>query len=122
MRVFLRSKIHNATVTDANLNYVGSMTVDVALLEKADMAEHERILVVDNTNGARLETYLIKGARGSGEICANGAASHLIKKGDQVILMTFEHARRAPKTKIVLVDGQNRFVKYLREKPGAAAG
>ncbi len=122
MRIFLRSKIHNATVTDANLNYVGSMTIDADLLDKAGMAEHEKILVVDNTNGARLETYLIRGPRGSGVVCANGAASHLVKKGDQVIVMTFEVADRPPKTKIVLVDSRNRFVKHFRDKPGAAAG
>lgn len=122
MRFFLRSKIHNATVTDANLKYVGSMTVDADLLDKAGMLEHEKVLVVDNTNGNRLETYLIAGRRGSGEVCANGAASHLIHKGDQVIIMTFEGAARAPRTKVVLVDEDNRFVRYLKEKPGAPAG
>ncbi len=122
VRIFLRSKIHNATVTDANLDYVGSLTIDAALMEKADIAEHEKVLVVDNTNGARLETYVIKGSRGSGDICANGAASRLVKKGDQVIIMTFDVARRPPRARIVLVDRRNRFVKYLHEKPGAAAG
>jgi aspartate 1-decarboxylase len=122
MRIFLNAKIHNATVTDANLNYVGSMTVDGDLLDKAGMAEHEKVLVVDNTNGARLETYLIRGRPGSGDICANGAASRLIKKGHQVILMTFAVASRPPRARVVLVDKSNRFVKHLREKPGAAAG
>lgn len=122
MRIFLNAKIHNATVTEANLNYVGSMTVDGELLDKAGMLEHEKVLVVDNTNGARLETYLIRGRPGSGEICANGAASRLIKKGHQVILMTFAVAPRPPRARVVLVDPQNRFVKFLREKPGTAAG
>lgn len=122
MRFFLRSKIHNATVTDANVDYVGSLTIDVGLMEKADIQEHEKVLVVDSTNGARLETYVIKGKRGSGDICANGAASHLIKKGHRVIIMTFTVARRAPRSKIILVDQRNRFVKYLNEKPGAPAG
>lgn len=122
MRIFLRSKIHNATVTDANVDYVGSLTIDAALMEKADIVEHEKVLVVDNTNGARLETYVIKGERGSGDICANGAASHLIKKGHRVIIMTFEVARKAPRSRILLVDRRNRFVKYLHEKPGSPAG
>lgn len=122
MRTFLRSKIHNATVTDANLDYVGSLTIDADLMGKADIAEHEKVLVVDNTNGVRLETYVIKGRRGSGDICANGAASHLIKKGHRLIIMTFDVARRAPRARIVLVDRRNRFVKYLHEKAGASAG
>ena len=122
MRIFLNAKIHNATVTDANIHYVGSMTVDGDLLDKAGMLEHEKVLVVDNTNGARLETYLIRGRPGSGDLCANGAASRLIKKGHQVILMTFAVASRPPRARVVLVDKKNRFVKRLREKPGAAAG
>ena len=122
MRIFLNAKIHNATVTDANLHYVGSMTVDGDLLDKAGMLEHEKVLVVDNTNGARLETYLIRGRPGGGDICANGAASRLIKKGPEVILMTFAVAPRPPRARVVLVDKKNRFLKFLREKPGAAAG
>ena len=122
MRIFLRSKIHNATVTDAIVDYVGSLTIDADLMDKADIVEHEKVLVVDNTNGARLETYVIKGDRGSGDICANGAASHLIKKGHQVIIMTFEVAPKAPRSRIVLVDRRNRFVKFLHEKAGSPAG
>ena len=109
-------------MTDANVDCVGSLTIDAELMEKADIAEHEKVLVVDNTNGHRLETYVIKGARGSGDICANGAASHLMKKGHRVIIMTFEMARKAPRSRIVLVDRRNRFVKYLHEKAGASAG
>ena len=121
MRIFLNAKIHNATVTGANVKYVGSLTVDGDLLDRAGMAEHEKVLVVDNTNGHRLETYLIRGGPGSGEICANGAASHLIKKGHQVIIMTFALGRRPPTPRVILVDKKNRFVKRLHEKPGAAA-
>ncbi len=122
MRIFLRAKIHNATVTDANLGYVGSLTIDEDLMDRVGLAEHEKVLVVDNINGARLETYVIRGRRGSGDICANGAASLLIKKGHGVIIMAFEVARRAPRAKIVLVDRRNRFLKFLHEKPGAPAG
>lgn len=115
MRFFLRSKIHNVRVTEANLRYVGSITIDQDLMDKADILEHERVLVVDNTNGHRVETYVIRGKRGSGVICANGAASHLIHKGDEVIIMTFETGNRPRKPRIVLVDGKNRFLKYYTE-------
>ncbi len=115
MRVFLRSKIHKATVTEANLHYVGSITIDEALMEKADIAEYEKVLVVDNTNGQRLETYVIRGPRDSGIIAMNGAASHLIHAGDEVIIMAFHLAEHARKPLNILVDKQNRFMKYLRE-------
>src|SRR5262245_39619244 len=122
MRIFLRSKIHNAVVTEANLNYVGSITIDEALMEKADIREDEKVLVVDNSNGHRIETYVIKGEKGSGVICANGAASHLIKKGDHVIIMTFEVTDKPRKPKIVVVDESNRFVRFLREEAGKSPG
>jgi aspartate 1-decarboxylase len=118
MRTFLRSKIHNAIVTEANLKYVGSITIDEALMMKADIREYEKVLVVDNTNGNRVETYVIKGEKGSGVICANGAASHRIHKGDEVIIMTFEETDRPKKPRIVLVDKKNRFAGYFKEKPG----
>ena len=82
MRWLMRSKIHNATVTEANLAYVGSITIDQDLLDKVGLWPGERVLVVSNTSGARLETYVIAGERGSGEICMNGAAAHLIGEGD----------------------------------------
>jgi aspartate 1-decarboxylase len=86
MRTFIRSKIHKAKVTDANLEYIGSITIDPDLLEKADMAAGEKVLVVSNTSGARLETYIIEGKRGEGCICMNGAAAHLIKPGEEITL------------------------------------
>ncbi|NCS99082.1 aspartate 1-decarboxylase [Candidatus Parcubacteria bacterium] len=113
MRKFLRSKIHKATVTDANVEYIGSITIDENLLDKADMLPGEKVLVVSNTSGARLETYILKGERGSGEICVNGAAAHLIKKGEEVIIITFESAETPPKQNCILVDRDNRFVEYL---------
>ncbi len=116
VRFFLRSKIHKATVTEANLEYVGSITIDEALMKKADMKEYEKVLVVDNTNGHRIETYVIKGQKNSGVICSNGAAAHLIKKGDEVIVMAFELSNKPSKPKNVLVDRQNRFVRYLKEE------
>lgn len=85
----LKSKIHRVTVTEANLEYIGSITIDEALMEAAGIFAGERVQVVDNTNGARLETYVIPGKRGSGCICINGAAAHLVKVGDTVIIMAY---------------------------------
>ena len=85
----LKSKIHRVTVTEANLDYIGSITIDEALMEAANIYAGERVQVVDNTNGARLETYVITGKRGSGCICINGAAAHLMHVGDTVIIMAY---------------------------------
>lgn len=85
----LKSKIHRVTVTEANLEYIGSITIDEALMEAAGIYAGERVQVVDNTNGARLETYVIAGKRGSGCICINGAAAHLVHVGDTVIIMAY---------------------------------
>lgn len=84
-----KSKIHCATVTEANLNYVGSITIDEALMEAANLLEGERVQVVNNNNGARLETYVIKGKKGSGIICLNGAAARLVQVGDIVIIIAY---------------------------------
>jgi len=88
-RRMMKSKIHRATVTDADLHYVGSVTVDPDLMEAADILEFEQVAIVDIDNGARLETYVITGERGSGEICLNGAAAHLVHPGDKVILISY---------------------------------
>ncbi len=85
----LKSKIHRVQVTEANLEYIGSITIDEALMEAAGIYAGERVQVVDNTNGARLETYVISGKRGSGCICMNGAAAHLVHVGDTVIIMAY---------------------------------
>jgi len=113
MRWFLRSKIHKATVTDTDLNYTGSIGIDKALMEKVDILAGEKVLVVDNTNGARLETYVIEENKDSGRIIIYGAASHLIKKGDEIIIMGFELTDRTVKPKNILVDKNNKFVKFL---------
>ena len=109
----LKSKIHRATVTEANLDYVGSITVDEELLEKSGILEYEKVSVVDITNGARLETYTIAGERGSGIICLNGAAAKLINKGDLVIIMAYadmtpDEAKETRPT-VVFVDGDNKI-------------
>jgi aspartate 1-decarboxylase len=109
----LRSKIHKATITDADLNYIGSITIDEELIKKAGFWPGEKVLVVSNTSGNRLETYIISGKRGSGIICMNGAASLLIKKGEEIIVMGFELADKPIKAKNILVDKKNRFVRFL---------
>ena len=113
MRFVLRSKIHKAIVTESNLDYIGSITIDEDLIEKVGFFPGERVLVVSNTSGARLETYVIVGERNSGVICMNGAASHLIKKGEEIIVMGFELGDKSIKSKNILVDEKNKFVKYL---------
>jgi aspartate 1-decarboxylase len=112
-RWVLHAKIHKAKVTDANLAYVGSITIDADLIERAGLWPGERVLVVSNTTGARLETYVIEGEHGSGKICMNGAAAHLIKVGDEIIIMGFELSDRPLEPTIILVDERNQFVKYL---------
>ena len=113
MRWILRSKIHKAIVTEANLDYVGSITIDENLMDLVGLKKGEKVLVVDNTNGARLETYVLVGERNSGIICMNGAAAHLIKKGDEIIIMGFELSDEEIDPKIILVDKDNKFVKFL---------
>lgn len=113
MRWFVRSKITHAIVKEADVNYIGSITIDEDLIEKSGMMIGEKVLVVSNTSGARLETYIIAGARGSGNIGMNGAAAHLIKVGEEIIIMGFELSDQLVSPKIVLVDPQNKFIKYL---------
>ncbi len=113
MRWLLRSKIHKATVTDVDLNYVGSIGVDKALIEKVGIFLGEKVLVVDNTNGTRLETYVIERKKDSGKVVIYGAASRLIKKGDEIIVMGFELTDKPIKAKSILVDKNNKFVRFL---------
>ncbi len=117
LRSYMLGKIHKATITCANLDYVGSVTIDPELLDRAGMDPGERVLIVDNTNGARLETYIIEGDPGAGQIEINGAAAHLVKEGDEVIIISFVLATEPPQPKAILVDGDNRFVRYLTETP-----
>lgn len=114
-RPMMIGKIHRATVTQADLDYVGSVTLDAALMEAADLLEGEQVAIVDITNGARIETYVIPGERGSGVIGINGAAAHLVHPGDLVIIMSYavlDNAEaRALQPRVVHVDAQNRIVK-----------
>ena len=109
----LRSKIHKATVTEANLNYLGSITIDQELIDKSGLWPGEKVLVASNTSGQRLETYVISGPRHSGIICMNGAAAHLIKVGEEIIIMGFELSEKKIKPSNILVDNKNNFVRNL---------
>lgn len=119
----LKSKIHRATVTEAKLDYVGSITVDIALLEMAGILEYEKVQIVDVNNGARFETYTIAGARGSGIMCLNGAAARMVQTGDKIILMTYaqmtpEEAKELRPT-VLFVDADNQVTKVTNyEKHG----
>ena len=121
MRTMLKSKIHRAHVTDADLHYEGSLTLDPILMEAADILPFELVHVLDITNGARLETYAIEGQRGSGEVVINGAAAHLVHKGDLVIVLTYESVPeeevRSYLPRLVYVDEANR----IQRLGGAAA-
>lgn len=113
MRSYLRSKIHKATVTAAEIDYVGSITIDEDLIDRARFEVGEKVLVVSIATGARLETYVIPGERGSGVIAMNGAAAHLIRPGEEIIIMGFELADSPPESTVVLVDGENLFKEFL---------
>ncbi len=113
MRWLLRSKIHKAIVTDADLQYIGSITIDEDLIEMVRLWPGEKVLVVSNTTGARLETYVIAGERGSGVICMNGASAHLIHKGEEIIIMGFELTDAPVDLKSILVGPGNKFLRWL---------
>lgn len=110
-RTLLKSKIHRATVTEANLDYEGSVTIDRDLMDSANIVDHEQVHIYDVTNGSRLSTYAIPGPRGSGVICINGAAAHLVRKGDLVILATYaefdEQEVRAHQPRVLFVNESN---------------
>jgi aspartate 1-decarboxylase len=110
-RTMCKSKIHRATVTDANLNYVGSITIDEDLMDAADLLPYEQVQIVNNNNGARFETYVIKGKRGTGTICLNGAAARLVQPGDIVIIISYAQLEEKEipyfEPKIISVNSQN---------------
>ena len=120
-RMFL-GKIHRATVTQADLDYEGSVTIDKDLLDAAGILPHEEVQIWNVTNGNRLATYALEGPRGSGVVCINGAAAHLMNPGDLVIMATFgemdSEEAEAHQPKVVFVDGQNRITGTGAERPG----
>ena len=113
MRFVLRSKVHNATVTGGDVSYIGSIAIDRDLIDRAGLWVGERVLVVSNTSGARLETYVIEAPAGSGTIEMRGAAALTVRQGEQIIIMGFELVAEPLVPTVILVDEANRFVRYL---------
>ncbi len=124
-RMMMNSKLHRATVTEANLNYVGSITIDSDLLDAAGMLPNEKVHIVNNNNGARFETYIIAGERGSGVVCVNGAAARLVQKGDIIIVISYvyvtDEEARAHQPTVLLMDEQNGIKEVIKEAPGVIA-
>jgi aspartate 1-decarboxylase len=120
-RTMMNGKIHRATVTEANLNYVGSITIDQDILDAVGMVENEKVAIVNNNNGARLETYIIPGKRGSGVVCLNGAAARLVQEGDIVIIISYvlipEEKVAEHKPKVAVMDENNRIKEMLFAEP-----
>ncbi|MCM3566815.1 aspartate 1-decarboxylase [Neobacillus mesonae] len=120
-RTMMNGKIHRATVTEANLNYVGSITIDQDLLDAAGMMANEKVQIVNNNNGARLETYIIPGERGSGVVCLNGAAARLVQPGDIVIIISYvlvpEEKAAAHKPKVAILDENNHIKELIYAEP-----
>jgi len=117
----MKSKIHRATVTEANLNYVGSITIDKELMEAADILPNEKVQIVNNNNGARLETYVIPGPPGSGVICLNGAAARLVQPGDFIIIISYaclqEDNAKEHRPTVIFVNEDNKIYKVSEEQP-----
>ncbi|ETI66625.1 aspartate 1-decarboxylase [Neobacillus vireti] len=120
-RTMMNGKIHRAIVTEANLNYVGSITIDEDILDAVGMIANEKVQIVNNNNGARLETYIIPGERGSGVICLNGAAARLVQKGDIVIIISYaivpEEKLAAHNPRVAIMDENNRIKELINKEP-----
>ena len=123
LRMMLNSKIHRATVTEADLNYVGSITIDLDLLDAVGMLPNEKVHIVNNNNGARFETYIIAGERGSGVICVNGAAARLVQRGDIVIILSYSYIMdkdaRSHKPTVAIMDADNSIKEIIHYEPEA---
>ncbi len=119
----MKGKIHRATVTEANLNYVGSITIDADLLDAVDMLPNEKVAIVNNNNGARLETYIIAGERGSGVVCLNGAAARLVQPGDVVIIISYalvaEEKVKEHTPRVAIMDEKNKIKEIIAHEPEA---
>ncbi|HEY4554682.1 MAG TPA: aspartate 1-decarboxylase [Bacillaceae bacterium] len=120
-RTMMNGKIHRATVTEANLNYVGSITIDRDILDAVGMAANEKVQIVNNNNGARFETYIIEGKRGSGVICVNGAAARLVQPGDIVIIISYalvpEDKLNGHQPKVAIMDKDNNILEMIHHEP-----
>ncbi len=122
-RHMMKAKLHQARVTEANLNYVGSVTIDEDLLDAVDMLPNEKVQIVNNNNGARLETYIIPGERGSGVVCLNGAAARLVQKGDVVIIISYalvsEDQVNKHEPKVAIMNENNQIVEMFGTEPAS---
>ncbi|MBD7936094.1 MULTISPECIES: aspartate 1-decarboxylase [Cytobacillus] len=122
-RTMMNGKIHRATVTEANLNYVGSITIDSDILDAVDMLPNEKVQIVNNNNGARFETYIIPGERGSGVICVNGAAARLVQQGDIVIIISYaqvaEEKLKSHQPKVAIMGADNQIIDMLYQEPAS---
>src|SRR5690625_2090476 len=120
-RTMMKAKIHRARVTEADLNYVGSITIDQAIMEQVDILPHEKVQIVNNNNGARLETYVIPGEKGSGIICLNGAAARLVQKDDIVIIVSYaivsDGELASYKTKVAIMNERNEVEQLIKQEP-----
>lgn len=122
-RTLMKAKIHRATVTESNLNYVGSITIDEDILDAVDMIQNEKVQIVNNNNGARFETYIIPGKRGSGVMCLNGAAARLVQEGDTIIVISYamydEAEAKNHRPKVAIMDKNNMIQEMLGVEPEA---
>ncbi|WP_088102180.1 aspartate 1-decarboxylase [Halalkalibacter urbisdiaboli] len=122
-RTMMKAKIHRARVTESNLNYVGSITIDEDIMDAVDIVENEKVQIVNNNNGARFETYVIKGPRGSGVFCLNGAAARLVQEGDVIIVLSYalvaEEKVKDHNPKVAIMDESNRIVEMLAMEPAS---
>ncbi|KFZ41874.1 aspartate 1-decarboxylase [Anoxybacillus flavithermus] len=122
-RTLMNAKIHRARVTEANLNYVGSITIDEDILDAVGMVANEKVQIVNNNNGARFETYIIPGERGSGVFCLNGAAARLVQKDDVIIVISYvlvpEEKLASHRPKIAIMDEHNRIKELIVQEPAA---
>ena len=120
-RTMMNGKIHRARVTEANLNYVGSITIDTDILDAVGMVANEKVQIVHNNNGARFETYIIPGQRGSGTVCLNGAAARLVQEGDVVIIISYalvaEEKVSSHQPKVAIMNENNQIVELLHQEP-----
>ncbi|WP_078409373.1 aspartate 1-decarboxylase [Priestia abyssalis] len=120
-RTMMNAKIHRATVTEANLNYVGSITIDEDIIDAVGIAENEKVQIVNNNNGARLETYVIRGERGSGVVCLNGAAARLVQPGDVVIIISYalvaEDKVANHEPTVAIMGENNRIQQLIKQEP-----
>jgi aspartate 1-decarboxylase len=120
-RTMMNAKIHRATVTEANLNYVGSITIDEEILDAVGMVPNEKVQIVNNNNGARFETYIIPGERGKGTVCLNGAAARLVQPGDTVIIISYalvpQDKLKEHFPKVAIMDEKNQIIELIHTEP-----